>query len=180
MTTLVADAPNASTKKKMQTFTVSETLPLPASKIWEVIADYGNVAFSHPAILSSEIIGDQHSVGDHTQRVCYFNDDKTQLLEEKIMDFSPENYSFTNQVTKSVKFPVIPEYTRGFYKIDDLGNGTSKFTFRMEFRTKPALLGPVMKGKFKALIGDYFTSIVHFAKTGEKITKENFKNIKNN
>ena len=178
MTTLVTDAPEASTKKKVQTFTISEILPIPASEVWKVISDYGNVAFSHPAILESEIIGDQKEIGNETFRACYFNSDKTQLLEEKIMDFSPETYSFTNQVTKSVKFPVVPEYTRGFYKVDDLENDMSRFTFRMEFITKPAILGLVMKGKFKTLIGDYFTSIVHYARTGEKITKENFKSIK--
>lgn len=178
MTTLVADAPKASINKKVQTFTVSRELPVSAEQAWAVIADYGNVAFSHPAILESEIIGDAEEVGDNTHRACYFNEDKSQYMEEKIMDYSPETFSFTNQVTKASKFPLIPEYTRGYYKIKDLGADRSEFTFTMEFRTKPALLGAVMKGKFKSLITDYFTSIVHYAKTGEKITKDNFKKIK--
>jgi len=96
MTTLVADVPKASTNKKIQTFTVSQVLPISASQAWAVIEDYGNVAFSHPAILESEIIGEQQAVGDETHRACYFNEDRSQFLEEKIMDFSPETYSFTN------------------------------------------------------------------------------------
>ena len=69
MTTLVADAPKASTNKKVQTFTVSRELPISAAQAWQVIADYGNVAFSHPAILESEIIGDQVSVANDTHRM---------------------------------------------------------------------------------------------------------------
>ncbi len=178
MTTLVADAPKASINKKVQTFTVSRELRVSAEQAWAVIADYGNVAFSHPAILESEIIGDTEEVGNNTHRACYFNEDKSQYMEEKIMDYSPETFSFTNQVTKASKFPLVPELTRGFYKIDPISDEKSLFTFTMEFRTKPAFLGAVMKGKFKSLIGDYFTSIVHYATTGEKITKENFRRIK--
>ena len=59
-----------------------------------MIADYGNVPFSHPAILESEIIGDQQVVGDNMHRTYYFNEERTQLLEEKITDFSPGTYSF--------------------------------------------------------------------------------------
>jgi len=81
-------------------------------------------------------------------------------------------------MTKASKFPLIPEYTRGFYQLEELPDGKSRFNFTMEFRTKPAILGAVMKGKFKSLIADYFASIVHYAQTGEKITKESFKRIK--
>ena len=35
-----------------------------------------------------------------------------------------------------------------------------------------------MKGKFKKLISDYFIAIEHYGKTGEAVTKENFKEIK--
>ena len=48
----------------------------------------------------------------------------------------------------------------------------------MNYRTKPAFMGGMMKGSFKKLINDYFIAIEHHVKTGEKVTKDNFKEIK--
>ena len=99
-------------------------------------------------------------------------------MEDLQGDLSPETFSFTNQV-KASKFPVVSELIRGYYQINLMSGQNSLFTFTVEFRTKTAFLDAVMKGKFKSLIGDYFTSIVHYATKGEKITKENLKRIKN-
>ena len=48
----------------------------------------------------------------------------------------------------------------------------------MNFRTKPAMMGGMMKGQFINLMKDYFIAIEHHIKTGEKVTKDNFNTIK--
>lgn len=166
-------------QKKVQTFKVSKVLPFPASEVWAIVGeDYGRIAYSHPKILRSEYVNGSLKGGEGAERVCYFNEKETQFLKERMIDFSPENMSFTNTVFQAGKFPVDPESTKAVYSVSDLGNGTSEFSFDMQYRTKPAFMGAFAKGKFKKLINDYFIAVEHHIKTGEHVTKDNFKKIK--
>lgn len=166
-------------QKKVQKFKVTKVIPVSADKVWKIVGeDYGKIAHSHPKIVSSEYIDGSLKGQEGAERVCYFNDKKTQFLKEKMINFSPEDMTFTNTVFQAGKFPVDPELTKAIYSVEDLGNGTSRISFDMQYRTKPAIMGGMMKGNFKKLINDYFISIEHHAKTGEKVTKENFKQIK--
>ncbi len=165
-------------QKKVKSFKVEKVIDLPAEKIWSVIDDYGSVAYSHPKILASNYINGSLKAEEGAERVCYFNEKHTQFLEEKMMNYNPADMTFVNQVSQAGKFPVDPELTRAVYKVEDLGNGSSKISFDMQFRTKPAMMGGMMKGNFKNLIEDYFIAIEHYARTGEAVTQENFKEIK--
>lgn len=172
---------SAMAQKKVKKFNVSKVVPIPANQVWKVVGeDYGKIADSHPKIMSSDYIDGSLMGKEGAQRVCYFNNKQTQFLKEKMVNFSPETMSFTNQVFQAGKFPVDPELTRALYSVEDLGNGKSKISFDMQYRTKPAFMGGMLKGAFKKLINDYFISIEHHVKTGEKVTKENFKKIKKN
>jgi len=169
----------AKSRKKTQTFQVSKVINLPADKVWQIVGvDYGSIAHSHPKIISSDYIKGTLKAGEGAERVCHFNEKGTQFLKEKMVNYDAKNMTFTNQVFQAGKFPVDPEVTRGIYKVEDLGNGQSKFTFDMEYRTIPAFMGAMSKGKFKKLIQDYFIAVEHHGKTGESVTKENFKRIK--
>ena len=169
----------AQKQKKVQTFIVSKVIDLPADDLWAVVGDdYGRIAYSHPKIIASDYINGTLKAGEGAERVCYFNEKQTQFLKEKMVNYSPETMSFTNTVYQAGKFPVDPEYTRAIYKVKDLGNGTSELSFDMQYRTKPAFMGTMAKGKFRKLIQDYFIAVEHHVKTGEEVTKENFKRIK--
>ena len=169
----------AQKEKKLQKFQISKVIDLPAEKVWEVVGeDYGRIAHSHPKIIESEYINGTLESGEGAERICYFNEKQTQFLKEKMINYSPETMSFTNTVFQAGKFPVDPEYTQAVYSVKDLGNGKSEFAFDMQYRTKPAFMGAMAKGKFKKLIQDYFIAVEHHAKTGEKVTKENFRQIK--
>ncbi len=170
---------NVQAQKKVKTLTLSKVMPVEARDVWRVVGeDYGAIAHSHPKIISSDYIDGSLTGGEGVERVCYFNESQTQYLKEKMVNFKPEEMSFTNQVFQAGKFPVDPELTRAVYTVEDLGNGTSKLTFDMQFRTKPPFMGGLMKGQFKKLIEDYFVAIEHHVKTGENVTKDNFKTIK--
>ncbi len=169
----------AQKEKKVQKFKVSKVIDLPADQVWAVVGeDYGKIAHSHPKIIASDYVNGTMKAGEGAERVCYFNEKQTQFLKEKMINYSPESMSFTNTVFQAGKFPVDPEYTKAVYRVKDLGNGKSAFSFDMQYRTKPAIMGAMAKGKFKKLINDYFIAVEHYGKTGEKVTKENFKRIK--
>ncbi len=85
---------------------------------------------------------------------------------------------FAKSSGRCCPIPLNPDYTRGYYKVEDLGDGRSKFIFELEFVSKPAWMGGMMNGQFKKLIGDYLLAIEHYAMTGEEVTRENFKKIK--
>ncbi|WP_165819363.1 SRPBCC family protein [Flagellimonas aquimarina] len=166
-------------QKKVQKFTESKVIDLPAEKVWAIIGeDYGAIAYSHPKIISSNYINGSLKAGEGAERVCHFNEKGTKFLKEKMVDYNPEKMSFTNTVYQAGRFPVDSEYTKAYYSVKALANGKSKITFEMHFRTKPAFMGAMAKGSFKKLIRDYFIAIEHHAKTGEKVTKENFRKVK--
>ena len=166
-------------QKKVKTLFVTKVLPLSAEEVWKVVGeDYGRIANSHPKIVSSGYINGSLKGEEGAERVCYFNEKETRFLKEKMIDYDPENMTFVNTIFQAGKFPVDPELTRAIYKVQDLGDGTCRLTFDMQYRTSPAFLGGMMKGQFKKIITDYFIAIEHHAKTGEKVTKDNFKDIK--
>lgn len=179
ITTVVSNTTYAQKQKKVQKFEISKVMPFAAEKVWAIVGeDYGAVAYSHPRIVKSEYIHGSLKAGEGAERVCYFNEKHTQYLQEKMIDYSPETMSFTNKISQAGRFPVNPDYTEAIYNVDDLGNGTSMLTFSMQYRTKPAFMGPIAKGSFKKLISDYFIAIEHHLRTGETVTKANFKQIK--
>ena len=170
---------DAQKQKKVQTFKVSHVINAPAEKVWSVVGeDYGAIAHSHPKIVSSDYINGTLKSGEGAQRVCNFNEKGTQFLHEKQVNYDPENFTFKNQVFQAGKFPVDPQYTFAIYKVEPIDANTSRFSFDMTYRTKPAFMGGMMKGTFKKLIKDYAISIDHHVNTGEKVNKDNFKEIK--
>ncbi|WP_400079830.1 SRPBCC family protein [Winogradskyella sp. R77965] len=166
-------------QKKVQKFKVSKIIPHSAEKVWAVVGeDYGAVAYSHPKIMTSDYVNGSLIAEVGAERVCYFNEKETQFLKERIISYDPENMTFVNQVFQAGKFPVDPKYTKGIYKIEAIDENSCRFVFNMEYRTKPAFMGGFAKGKFKKLIRDYAISIEHYVGTGEKVTKDNFRQVK--
>ena len=165
--------------QKVQRFVVERIIDLPADKIWAVVGeDYGAVANSHPKIVSSNYINGSLKAGEGAERVCHFNEKGTRFLKEKMIDYDPSNMTFVNQVYQVGKFPLDADLTKAVYKVEDLGNGKTLLKFDFQYRSNPAWMGKMMKGKFKGLIEDYFISVEHHAKTGEKVNQTNFKSIK--
>ena len=171
--------PNVQAQKKVKTFTVSKVLPHSAEQVWAIVGeDYGAIAHSHPRIISSEYINGTLKAGEGAERVCHFNEKGTQYLKEKMINYDPENMTFVNTVYKAGKFPVNPEYTQAVYKVEPIDANSCRFSFDIQYRTKPAFMGGMMKGQFMKLINDYAIAIDHHISTGEKVTKDNFKQIK--
>lgn len=170
---------NVHAQKKVKHFKVEKIINLPADKVWEVVGnDYGAIAHSHPKIINSEYTNGSLKGKEGAERMCYFNKKGSKYLHEKMINYSPENMSFTNTILKAGKFPVNPKYTKAIYQVTDLGNGKCKISIDMTYRTKPAMMGGMMKGAFIKLMKDYFIAVEHHVKTRENVTKKNFKKVK--
>lgn len=166
-------------QKKVKDFTVTKVIPHSADKVWAVVGeDYGAIANSHPKIIFSEYINGSLKAGEGAERVCHFNEKGTQFVKEKMVNYDPANKTFLNQIYQAGKFPVDPEYSYAVYKVEPISANSSRFTFDMHYRAKPAIMGGLMKGQFKKIINNYFIAIDHHVATGEKVTKENFKEIR--
>ena len=170
---------SSTAQKKVKSFTVSHVINAPAEKVWAVVGeDYGAIANSHPKIITSNYVNGSLKAGEGAERVCNFNEKGTRYLKEKQVNYDPENYTFKNQVYQAGKFPVVPEYTYAIYKIEVIDENSCRFVFDMNYRTKPAFMGGMMKRSFKKLINDYAIAVEHNVKTGEPVTKDNFKSVK--
>ncbi len=166
-------------QKKTQGFTVSRVIQASADLVWAVVGeDYGAIANSHPKILSSNYINGTLEAGEGAERICRFNESGTRYVEEKIVNYDPENFTFKNLITHADKFPLNSDYSYATYKIESIDANSSRFVFNMVYRTKPAMMGGMMKGSFQKLIQDYALAIEHHLSTGEKVTVDNFKAIK--
>ncbi len=169
----------AMAQKKAQSFTVSREIPAEASAVWAVVGeDYGAVANSHPKIVSSSYINGALKGGEGAERVCNFNEKGTKFTHEKQIEYDAENYRFKAQVFAAEGLYMDPDYSYAIYKVLPLGDNKSRLEIKMNFRTKPAFMGTIAKGKFMATIEDYALAVEHHVKTGEKVTKDNFKGIK--
>ena len=88
------------------------------------------------------------------------------------------NYAEATKSEVALVNPVNPDYTQAVYRVERIDANTSRFIFDMQYRTKPALMGAMMKGQFRQLIDDYAVAIEHYISTGEQVTKKNFKTIR--
>lgn len=178
--TAVAPRPASaqSMDKKTATVSVSRVVPHTADAVWEVIAgDYGRIADSHPRIIRSEYEHDTLEGGLGVERSCWFNDKGTQTLHEQITAWDPANFTFTNRIVEANGFPIDADNTEAIYRVEDLGDGTSRISMDMAFRATPAMMSGMMKGPFKSLLNDYLIAVEHNLTTGDAVTRDNFKDI---
>ena len=166
-------------QKKTQSFSVSRIIEAPADQVWAVVGeDFGAIANSHPKIVNSDYIGGTLHSGEGAERVCNLNDKGTKYTHEKQVNFDPENYSFTAQVFHAEGLPLDTEYSFATYKVEPIDEKSSRLIFEMTYRTSPAFMGSLAKSSFKKTISDYTLAVQHHVLTGEKVTKDNFKEIK--
>lgn len=181
LTTLVMllIACSVSAQKKVQSFTVTETIAISAKQAWAVVGDdFGAIANSHPQIASSEYLGGAITGAEGVKRKCNFNEKGSKYVEEEISKYDPDNYTMEITMYHANGLPLDPEYSGAVYTIKPIDENSCQFVFEMQFRTKPAFMGGMAKGKFKKTIADYAIAIEHHAATGENVNKDNFKQIK--
>lgn len=168
-----------STEKKVRNFEVSRTIPASAEAVWKVVGEeYASIQNSHPGVVKSDYINGSTEAGEGCQRVCYFNEKETKYLEEKQVDFDREQMQFKVQIFGNYGLPIDEDYSYAIYKVVPIDANSCQLIFKSTYRTDPAFLGGLVKGKFKSNISDYLMSVEHHVMTGENVTAENIKEIR--
>lgn len=166
-------------EKKAQQFTIERVIQASADQVWAVVGeDFGAIANSHPQIVRSDYINGSLAGGEGAERVCYFNEKGTKYLKEQQLSYNPDSYTFVVKVSQVAGLPMDPAYSKAVYRVVPIDDNSCKFVFEMTYRTKPAFMGAMARGKFKKTIADYAIAIEHHTITGEAVNKENFKDIK--
>lgn len=166
-------------QKKVHTFQVTRVISAPAKEVWKVVGeDFGAIANSHPKIISSDYINGSLAAGEGAERVCNFNDSGTKFTHEKMVDYDPFNYTFKAVIFDAEGVPMNTEYSYAVYSVKAIDVKSCELSIRMQYRTKPAILGAMAKGGFKKTISDYALSVEHHVLTGEVVNRDNFKEIK--
>ena len=166
-------------QKKAKSFTVTRVINTSVDQVWAVVGeDFGGIANSHPKIISSNYISGTLQSGEGAERVCNFNESGSKYVKEKQVNYDPVNHSFTAQIFHAGGLPLDPAYSNALYKVEPINGNSCKLSVTVSIRTKPAFMGGLAKGKFKKTMEDYALAVEHYAKTGEAVNKDNFKEIK--
>ncbi len=167
--------------KKARSFTVERVIPASVDKIWAVVGeDYGAISKSHPQVVSSSYVDGTLKSGEGAVRQCNLNEKGTKYIKETQKHYDPTNYSFTAEINHVSGLPLseAPGTNFGKYQVVKVDDNTSKLVMTLSFRTAPAFMGAMAKGKFKKTIADYLLAVHHHVVTGETVNKDNFKQIK--
>ncbi|MEM9886404.1 MAG: SRPBCC family protein [Bacteroidota bacterium] len=175
----LSETATAQSEKKRITFQIERTIEAPAADIWQVIGeDFGLISKSHPLVVRSEYTEGALKGALGTERLCYFKENGSQMLREKIVAWKPEQMEFDAAIREAKKFPVDTDVTLFTMRVTPLTSNQSKLEMIMNYRTKPAFMGGMLKGSFTKRLEDYLLAVEHYVLTGEAVTVDNFKEIK--
>ena len=121
----------------MQTISKTVTMAIPATKVWEIIADFQRVDRYHPLVEKVDQIGTKET-GLGAKRVCNMYD-KSSVKEE--ITHWVEGQELTVKLTEG-SFPF--KSANGILQVFPSGAGHSIVTLTMEFDMKYGIVGKAM------------------------------------
>ncbi|MBD81496.1 MAG: hypothetical protein CL840_21435 [Crocinitomicaceae bacterium] len=165
--------------QKTQSFTITRVINTSADKVWAVVGEqYGDIAKSHPILSGSHYVEGTPMSGEGCVRVCNMNDNGSKYTKEKMVNYNPKEMSFKAQIDEVGGLPLETGISYMIYNVDPIDESSCKITLTMVYRTSPAFMGKMVKGKFKKNINNYAIAIQHHTLTGEDVNPDNFKQIK--
>ncbi|MEQ9300495.1 MAG: SRPBCC family protein [Cyclobacteriaceae bacterium] len=173
--------PLSAVSQKLHTITVKRVINAPAEKVWKVAAqDYGEISNWNRYLYTSEYVEGSLIGETGAQRMCDFNEKGSQWLKEEIGNLDNEKMEMKNLVVGAGKFPIDTDYSYAYTRVKDNGDNTSTLSYEYVYRTKPAFMGGMAKGKFKKMLNDLQIGVDHYVITGETVnaTTGNWKAIK--
>ncbi len=119
----------------MPIVTTTRTFNAPRTKVWEILADHGNVADFHPGIESSRRLDDKVGLGG--TRACEFG--KGQGVDEEVVEWDAgKTLAF-----KGIAFRKMPmQHLVGTFHLS--GDKTTTVRFDLDYRMKGGFLMDLM------------------------------------
>ncbi|WP_281615807.1 SRPBCC family protein [Flammeovirga sp. SubArs3] len=171
---------NASAQKvkRTHTFSIERVIPSSAEKVWNVVGnEFADVSKYHAGIVKSELINGSTKSEIGCERVCQLDDKGKKLVREELVEFDEQTMYFKAKVFDGEGVPTVPEYTFAEYEVKPIDEERCKLIITQTYRTKPAFIGGIVKGKFKQYTKEQMIFIEHYVLTGEAVSKENQKEI---
>jgi len=157
----------------MKTTTIETKVEINASKdkIWEILADFGNVQNLSPGIAKSYLTSDVKT-GLGASRHCDFTAMGAQV-EEKIVEWEEGNF-MKIELFDGKNLPMM-RGMKATFKLKSTNKGTlitSVFEYHMNNMVGDLLNGLKMKQVNKKTWVLFLAGIKHYAETGENVSKE--------
>ncbi|MGB0850079.1 MAG: SRPBCC family protein [Bacteroidia bacterium] len=166
-------------QKKTRSFTVNRVIQAPIDQVWKHVAeDFAGIAKAHPGLTSSHLDTGSVATGEGCTRVCYLDDKQKKYTKEVMSNVNASDYSFDAIIFAVAGLPLDETVSKGNYKLVKLSDNSCEIRFTMTFRTKPAFMGALAKGKFKSQLSDYLLAVDHYVTTGEEVHRTNFLKVK--
>ncbi|MBI3125116.1 MAG: SRPBCC family protein [Ignavibacteriales bacterium] len=141
-------------------------------KVWEVLyTRFGETYLYNPNLEGSHFVsGTKGEVG--CERQCNF-DAKTKVVE-KIVN-AKELKSFSIDIVGGN----MPFVDKGLVDVElfNVGVNQTKILFTMNFNTKPAFMGLMMKSMMRAKLADVLIGLKYYLETGKAVSKNTYKPI---
>ena len=147
---------------------VTRQIQAPASRVWEVLADFGKIHRFHPHLDASPIVGPRDR-GLGARRCCEF-DDGTKIDEEVISWHEGEGY--TVRITgKRLPF----NWAEAGLSVEKAEDGTSHAHMSLDYRMRFGWLGGLLNALFlryrlKSMFGEVIAGLDHYVTTGEIVS----------
>lgn len=167
--------------KSYKTIKVEREINAPADKVWQaMVLDYGEISNFAPSIYASNYEKGSLKGEVGAQRKCSFNEKGSRWTQEQIKELDAENKRMKNIILDAAKFPLDKDNSYAIYQVKDHGDGTSTASYEFNYRTKPAFMGGMVKGKFRKLLTETLMGLDHYVTTGEIVNANtgNWKTIK--
>lgn len=167
--------------KPYKTLKVERIIEAPAARVWQaMVLDYGEISNFAPSIYTSNYEKGSLKGELGAERKCSFNKNGSRWTHESIKEIDNEKMTMKNIIVDAAKFPLDKDNSYAVYSVKDNGNGTSTAAYEFNFRTKPAFMAGLAKGKFKKLLSETLLGLDHYVTTGEVVnaTTGNWKTIK--
>ena len=152
----------------MAKISLTKTVQVPVETAWRLLAqDFVNVYRFHPSVAKSYAVGNTQPVGVGTERVCQLYDGNE--ARERIIRFE-ENSKLGISIVES-SLPL--ESMEILVTFQPRGSNQTEINLQADFQARGLmkLMHPVMKSKFRKLLGGLMESMEHHAITGQLIGK---------
>ncbi|MEL6251401.1 MAG: SRPBCC family protein [Bacteroidota bacterium] len=167
-------------RRKVVSFEIIEEIDAPLAVVWKTLAgDFGEVYKSNPVSDYSVYAQgfDQPQLG--AQRIMYMSKDRKKYFVDRLAKWEEEKH-LTIEIVDKKGFPIRPNYTWLNMDLEKLGEGKTQLKIRFNYLTKPAFLKGLAKNGLKKNFREYAWAIDYHCRTGEIITRENWKEIRKN
>lgn len=177
----IAGTQAQSMRKKYKTIRAEKTINAPAERVWRaMVLDYGEISNFSPYIYASSYEKGSLKGELNAERKCSFNEKGSRWTHEQIREIDHKQMVMKNVVVDAQKFPLDTDNSLAWYRVKDNGDDISTASYEFLYRTKPAFMTGMVKGRFQKTLDDTLTGLKHYVETGEVVnaTTGNWKEIK--